>query len=789
MKLIDNIFTILISLIIVISAVFIGSPIKYNIEIITIFSLVTSIINMFIYNILLKKKVIKNKIDLFVIIILLFSFIPLMFKTYVSLNATVNGVFKHLTVLGCYIMFSNIFNNKSNVIKWISWSIIISAILIAFIGFDSFTYRYFDPILEKVDCVRIKNIENTMCGNFGYTNTFALTLAIASILLMGKYLEIKNRLIKNTLLPINLFLFSMLLLAEANIILFLYISIMFFYLIRNKESRYELIIFIFLSLFIGFIHSFLFDKLCEEKRFLEIYASTIILFGFSYIFSLLFYELIPTIQKIKLKYIVVFFAIVFVVMMIIFFVGIKLIVPLEVFESGTNNNDIKYKIKNIEGNTKYKFEFDIECKNRYGYYEIVIVEENKFFDPVKEHFLKFNNINSVETLELTTDSSTIELSMIIKSKLLYGQDGLKINQLLINNKKYPLAYKYLPAQKINNLISGVYQTKSIWERVSHYTDGVKIVKENLFTGVGEGGWKDKIEEVESFEQAAVEVHSYVMALLINYGIFPVVLYLLLLLYILKKFLISIKNKVNFEIYLIILFITVHSFIDFNLSFFYVELIYFLLIATVTDIKEDRIYSKIRYISNVLISLILIIIFAIVVYFNIYTCIYKNNKYQFNKIYEFDNFILKYSKILPYNLNVQEEIALMDHTKILDFIKNEPYYCTEYYCERLSRKNISNYEKDEIYNIIKNIKISVSIMELEKRNSTILEIAQNFKDKDDYIYANKFYNLLIEEFENDKYKKIFDSVEENRISKNNFYTAKDLIKEKYEIAKKEIIKDE
>ena len=789
MKIIDTFFTILICLMILASALFIGSPIRYNIESLTIFILILSIINIFFYNILFKKKIMKNKIDLLILLILTFSFIPLVFKTYVSLSSTVNGIFKHLTVLGMYIMCSNISNSNKIVKKWLVWSVIISAILCAFIGFDSFTFKGFNLFLTKLNCVKTINIENTMCGNFGYTNTFALTLSVASVLLIGEYLRIKNKLIKNLLLPINLFLFSMLLLAEANIILFIYICMVFFYLIRNKENVYELTIFISISLFTGLLHSMLFDKLCDELQYLETYILTLFISIFSYVFALLFYELIPVIKKIKLKYIVIFVIILFAILLIAFLIGIKLSAPLEIFENGANNNDIKYKIKNVESNKEYKFEFDIECQNKYGYYEIVIIEENKFFDTVKEHSLKFNNINSTKTLNFITDSATIEISMIFKSKALNGQDGLKINQLLINNKEYPLAYKYLPAQKINNLIGGVYQTKSIWERTSHYTDGVKIAKENIFTGIGESGWKYKKDEVESFEQSAVEVHSYIISLLINYGIFPVIIYLILLFLILKKFFYSIKDKVNLEIYLVILCITVHSFIDFNLSFFYLELIYFLLFVLVGDIENDKIYTKLKYMLNLLISLIIIIVFAIVVYFNILTCIYQYDNYKFESIEKYHSSILKYSKILPYNLKVQEELALIDYTKILNLLKSEQYYYTEYYCERLSKNNISNYEKEEIYNIMKNIKISISILKLEERNSAILKIANNFKEKNDYFYANKFYNLLIEEYENNKYGKIFNSAEENRITRKTFEDTRKLIEKNYEIAKQELIKEE
>ena len=782
-KWINSFFVIVTCLIIIASALFIGAPIKYNIEPLTVFILIFVVINIFYYNVLCKKRIIKNKIDLLVILLLIMPIIPLTFKTYASLSSTINGIFKHLTVLGVYIMFSNTFHANKNIKKWIIWSIIISVCLIAFIGFDDFTFRKLRPLLDKIDCVNINNIENTMCANFGYTNTFALSIIVGSFLLLSKYIYTRNKFIKNLFLLINVFFISMLLLAEANAILLLYILSLIIYLIcLSKEYKKDFLFFSILSFLVAAIHSYLFQKMCIEEQFLGTYIFTITLLIFTYLISLLLYELLSTIRKIKFKYIIILGIFVFILLIIVFIIGINWHVPLEIFENGTTNTDVVYKIKNIDGNKKYRFEFDIECKNEYGSYEILIVQEKKFYDSVKEHSIKFDNLNSIKTIEFISNENTIELGLIFKSDALYGQQGLKINRLLVNEKNYPLAYKYLPAQKINSIVGGLIQTKSIWERFSHYTDGIKIAKENLLVGVGEQGWNCKIDEIESFKQAALEAHTYIITLLINYGIFSVIIYLFLLFALFKYFIYSIKNKINLEIVFALICITLHSFIDFNLSFFYNELIYFLLFVTLTEEKDDRIYNKFKYISNVLVSLIFIIIYLLIIYLNIHTCIFKYHNYIFENFDDRKQFVSKYDKILPYYLTIKEEMVIYDYTKIVDILENEPYYYTEYYCEKLSKNNIAENEKEKIYDILKDMKISISIIKLKERNTAILNIANNFKEKNDYIYANKFYNLLIEEYESNKYQKILNSIQENRITFEEFEKQKELITIIYDSAK-------
>ena len=90
---------------IVMANIFIGSNIKEPIWIMQFFMSIVSIIYIVIKKVQKEKNVIiKSKIDICVLVFMISTMIPLIAKTYVSLNGTINFILKYWSVYGIYII-------------------------------------------------------------------------------------------------------------------------------------------------------------------------------------------------------------------------------------------------------------------------------------------------------------------------------------------------------------------------------------------------------------------------------------------------------------------------------------------------------------------------------------------------------------------------------------------------------------------------------------------------------------------------------------------------------------
>ena len=138
MKKIDKFGFISILITIVLLNIYIGSNIKSPIWIIQIFMSFVSIIYIILKKIHKEKNVIiKGKIDIAVIILMISMFIPLIAKTYASLDGTINMILKYWSIYGIYILTRNVITEKKQ-IEIILKTFIISSIIPLIFEFEFF---------------------------------------------------------------------------------------------------------------------------------------------------------------------------------------------------------------------------------------------------------------------------------------------------------------------------------------------------------------------------------------------------------------------------------------------------------------------------------------------------------------------------------------------------------------------------------------------------------------------------------------------------------------------------
>ena len=192
MKKIDKFGFISILITIVLLNIYIGSNIKSPIWIIQIFMSFVSIIYIILKKIHKEKNVIiKGKIDIAVIILMISMFIPLIAKTYASLDGTINMILKYWSIYGIYILTRNVITEKKQ-IEIILKTFIISSIIPLIFGYDKFlNLNFFEPFLNSIGAVKLN--ENRFISTFGYANTCAIYFAVITAVTIYMYKTEKKK--------------------------------------------------------------------------------------------------------------------------------------------------------------------------------------------------------------------------------------------------------------------------------------------------------------------------------------------------------------------------------------------------------------------------------------------------------------------------------------------------------------------------------------------------------------------------------------------------------------------
>ena len=489
----ENIIFTMISIVILLSGVLVGSPIKYNCTIITIITLVTYIIYLFAELVIYKKKnIIKNRLEIFIMLLGASICIPLIFKTYISLNDTVYNIFKYVTVIPIYFMVRDLCSSNKKYVGYIINVVIVSAVIVLTLGIDKMSTNWSLQTLRKLNVVDVIDNENRMLSTFGYANSFAVCMAFSLFLAIGKYIK-SNKTIYGVA---TFLLMSGLILSYSRATLMLVVLGFILYIanIDTKELKIKALLLFVLSSVASIIYSKIFLELVLSKKYMIVWLTTVLsCIGIYVLIKLikksykniekLLHKNIEKLDKKACKITAIVFGCIFI---IIFVFALSIEEPLNIFSNKENIKEVKYKIPNIKANETYELEFNIEADAKLDrdIYTILIEEENKYYDKIKETSIEFGIFNGNKTITIQTSPETMELALYFKSKNEIIQNGLKINEIKINGEHYPINYKYIPNSLVTKIKSMNFKSKSIWERTTFYKDALKIIKDNWLFGIG-----------------------------------------------------------------------------------------------------------------------------------------------------------------------------------------------------------------------------------------------------------------------------------------------------------------
>lgn len=629
----DKIGFIIILLNIVLLNIFIGASIKQPIwiiqAIISVFTVIYLIVNK------LNKKaniIIKGKIDIAVIIFMISTIIPLLFKQQVTLDGTCNFILKYWSVFGMYVLVRNIITDEKKV-KIIINTVIISSIIPIIIGYDILLkFNIFQPILDFIDSVKIE--QSRMISIFGYANTFAAYLSLTISLAIAQFLNTEKKKIK--------ILYSLYIISAIITIL-----------LTNSKAVLALLVFIILLFIVKGIKN----------------------------------------KKISIKWIIVGIVII-ILFAIYFFIAIQIDKPLEITEE--NKTCV---IRGIESNTEYEFNFNIEAevKDEYNTFDILIVEVNRYFSEKTIGRIGFSTFYGFKNVNVKTDDEIDHIEIRIKNP---EKEKLTINELKINGSKYVLEYKIIPEELVRMFTTFNFKNPSVWQRTDYWRDGLDIIKDKWLLGGGGNTWRMLYGQKQDYLYYAKEAHSYVLEVWMSFGIMGLLSYLSIITISIKKGIEKIKNEKqeqqkNRNMLAIIVGIGViilHSLMDFDMSYFIMQMMFFIFIAIIN--REDKnIYNNKKIIESLIICVFVII------------AIGNTLGLLANLVKDFTGTLSQ--KIAPWvSMYKYNEIVYIENgnienktEKIKQYIKDEPYDYQDIMYEIMIEEIIKNPNTEDIQFLI------------------------------------------------------------------------------------------
>ena len=554
-----------------------------------------------LYYILKREKILQDKIDICVCLLAFSTLIPLIFNTCASVQGTIYSIMKYFCILNIFLITKHECKKNPRYKHIILNTIIISILVLCIFGLDEINGNYLKGLKREIGYKITSEKELRIGSLFSYANAMAITAVAGIFICIGYVFYNKNIKIK---------------------LIYLAISIVMLITMILTYSRLVLLIFGLMSI-IYFLILFIKYNLKEKINRKVILASILILVG------------------------------------IIIYIIIGLQIPSKLILK----EKYQKRLFNIEGETEYKIEFDIEAKSNIEENFIMkIVERNGHLDEVNSIEMKFDNYKGKKEIDLKTHKDTTSIYIYINRE---KSDGtFIINNMIINGEEEVINYKILPTNLVFKIQEISLKQKSAWERIVFIKDAFKEIKESWVLGQGGNAWRTVQLEVQQYNYYSKEVHSFPTQIFLENGIIGFIACLGIGIYVIKTIYKEIKNPetdiIKISSILAVTTVLAHNIFDFSMSFFYVVLIVFLIIVTLeTEEKEQNkktnIYQKIIKTVIIMVTIGSIYVSSIEMHYennsNIIVLDYGETEVEF---YE------KYQILIPFNyeINMKKYAALV-----------------------------------------------------------------------------------------------------------------------------------
>ena len=637
---IDKLYLTLLCIIIVLLHLFIGSSHQEPKAILQTIIITIGLTYIIIKKIQSKKNiVIKGKIDILMLLLLIATFIPIIIKTYYSLNDTINFFLAFACTYVIYILARNLIKSKKelNIIIDVT---LISSIMIVVFGLDKLYYNIFAKFLEFINSAQ----SNTygMISTVGYSNPVAAYMTLLSFFALGRYLCIENKWIKNIYsayiqIAMMGFVFGN---SRALMLIFPIVFIVYLITLKSAKNRIQATAIIGINI----VTAYIFQEICNKfvTNNFSLWISFILDIAIIYLISIAIHELTEKISiKINKKKILIS-VIIILTLITTYCIAVKNIgEPVEI-----NEENKTLELLGLKNNYDYNIKINITAEIQ----EIggTAVKLTCYSSQRTQNEGEEQNIqNGEQTLEFNIHTEEdFERVKIYIFNPKYEQNKITLKHVYVNNKEYILDFKYLPNDIIRMLRTLNSRTVSIYERIAFCQDSLKLAQNHLIFGAGGKTFANHIQPYQTYKHGYnEESHSYILDMLLNYGLFGLLTYLAILIITICTAIKTIKQKTeeksnNLPLYISILFgiimFTIHATIDFDLAYLFTLSMYYMFIGILNKNDNKLKNNKLKYIDYA-ITILMIITLAIT------TCRAISNYFVKKENYEKAYAIYKYSE--------------------------------------------------------------------------------------------------------------------------------------------------
>ena len=379
-----KIFEVVFNIITILAFILVGTPIKYNCVEFNITIIVVGTIYLIYKYCIRKQNIIIKKIDIIVLLLCLLPIIPYFFNDYSNLEDTLISIVRSISLYSVYILTKDIkITKEKNIIN----CIFVGSVILLILGIDEMTSKVLLEYMYKINIPYVVNYENRMFSTLGYANSFAIIMAINLFLAIERTKKEKYSGL--------FFLFLIgLLLSYSRMATFFFIVFYTIYIILKKQERIYYTYISIANIVIAVIYIKLFEFFIIQEQYWIIWVFTFIFTILSIYVAKIIKKYLNKLESIESKTYIKIFSTLIILFIILYFVGIRLYKPLEIFKDGQSNEEIRYNFYNIEPNKLYSLSFDIYASSISDItdnYSIEIIEENKNYDTMKVHNINFNN--------------------------------------------------------------------------------------------------------------------------------------------------------------------------------------------------------------------------------------------------------------------------------------------------------------------------------------------------------------------------------------------------------------
>ncbi len=795
-KVLENIKNNIDIIILLISLIFVFLK---SSDIIKIIQIIFSFIMVFYIIFRLYKKndfqIIHNKLDIFIILLISSTLIPIIFNTFISFSRSIYAVVNYLTLLIVYIFARETFSRKPQRIKWLKNIFIIITIILIFIGIENLNSNYIAPFLGFNNMV---NGESRLSSIIGNPNTLASLIMFTLFISLNEMINEKHPTKKSIYSTCNSIFILGIILTYSKFVFLLFpiFLIIFIALLKSKEKAIVIVKNLFISLIMSLIYLCIYDSYTSFENYIGILILTIIWIIVIYEIDILTRKIVTIIDKINIKKISIIITSIILICSIWISIELHNGKALVVFKPYTTNVYKSKKIKNIEPNKKYKFSFDMDAysdsiNSQDDLFKIKIIQRNsKNLDEITSEEYYFNHYKGIKEFEIETLEETSEIKIEFTSNYKSISKTWIINNLKINDKNEILEYKHLPTKLVEKISDISLNYKTAQERFVFVKDCLKILKNNFITGYGGDSWIFKYKEVQDYKYNTNDPHSFYLQVWIEYGILGIISIFLIVFSIITIKYKDDNQKNNFiglQIGLIAMLI--HTALDSDMYYLYMKIVLFIVLGAVSTILTSKKTNKLKKpYSSYLLVLVCIIHIILLLKPEIYdkelliqTMHSKNlnASTQYNlKISKQYQEIMKYEKYEPYRLyyaTKELEYYVLGEGEDLETYLNKYYdYVIKY----------QNKEKYDEYKIICKSNYLVSIINFMSQrndiesNTFLTNIATiNVNEYDESVKnLEHLYNLEYKELKKqlnyialkNNYNFSLDIIKSNSINKNIDY---------------------